>query len=360
MKMKRFGTAVLAYGILVALSVAAVLFIDAMVGNKFLPADKWARVRHHVYHHTLAPNVVAQDNWGGGWYTLCTDGNGFKSACHSPTRKDFDIGIIGDSFVEGLGLPYEQTFVGVIANAHPELTVANLGVVSYSPSIYLAKVRYLLSQGYAFKQVYVYIDISDIQDEAAEYVLRNDRVLHREDRGLGVEFLYFLEAMSETFPLSSNALDRIASAIAWRVSPTRPIEPTYLERDFARSAWSYNPNVAGYGPLGVEAGIRNAVSAMSELYELLRQKNIRLAVGVYPWPGQLLYDKQDSRHVALWREFCRPRCEHFFDSFPAFFALVDAHGVEATIRDYYIAGDFHFNEAGNKVLAQTYAAAIAH
>jgi hypothetical protein len=63
--------------------------------------------------------------------------------------------------------------------------------------------------------------------------------------------------------------------------------------------------------------------------------------------------------MAIWKEFCRDRCEHFFNSFPAFFALVAENGSDDTIRKYYIAGDVHFNEAGNRILEETYEAAVS-
>lgn len=42
---------------------------------------------------------------------------------------------------------------------------------SYSPSIYFSKVNFLLKHGITFKELVVYIDISDIQDEAISYEL---------------------------------------------------------------------------------------------------------------------------------------------------------------------------------------------
>ncbi len=61
--------------------------------------------------------------------------------------------------------------MGQIAKSRPELKIANLGVSSYSPSIYFSKVNFLLQQGITFKELVVYIDISDIQDEAISYEL---------------------------------------------------------------------------------------------------------------------------------------------------------------------------------------------
>lgn len=93
------------------------------------------------------------DKWGPLKYRLCTDANGFKASCHAKSSddKNFDIAFIGDSFTEGIGLPYEETFVGVIAQNMPTLKIANLGVSSYSPSIYLSKVKYLLDHGFFLK-----------------------------------------------------------------------------------------------------------------------------------------------------------------------------------------------------------------
>ena len=75
---------------------------------------------------------------------------------------------------EGMG-KFDERFVGMIANEFPDLKIANLGVSSYTPSIYLTKVRYYLEKGITFKRLIVYVDISDIQDEVM-YSIENDKV----------------------------------------------------------------------------------------------------------------------------------------------------------------------------------------
>ena len=44
-------------------------------------------------------------------------------------EKDFDILFIGDSFTEGVGLDYNDTFVGIFEN-NLKLNIGNLGVSS--------------------------------------------------------------------------------------------------------------------------------------------------------------------------------------------------------------------------------------
>ena len=342
-----------AYGIVIIFSGVIVFSIDILIGNQILTPSKRARIRHDVYHHTLATNVAVNDDWGGKYhYKLCTDENGFKSSCGKQTGKQFDIGFIGDSFTEGIGLPYEQTFVGMIAEAHPEWTIANLGVVSYSPTIYLAKVRYLLSRGYTFKKVHVYIDISDVHDEATYYDFQGERVAKRGTLMVDAGFISFYENMRELFPLTLRAVEVIKDTIV------TPSEKEALELEKARSSWSYNPTIEGYEPLGIEGGIKRAMDRMMELHQLLQRHNIPLSVGVYPWPAQVRYDTQESRQVNLWREFCRTRCEYFFDSFPPFFVSAATNGVEETINAYYFDGDIHLNESGNRVLAENYLSTI--
>ena len=76
---------------------------------------------------------------------------------------------MGDSFVEGLGLDYDETFVGLVDSMLREgeraIETLNAGVVSYSPKLYYLKLKGLVDSGLKIDQAIVFVDISDIQDE---------------------------------------------------------------------------------------------------------------------------------------------------------------------------------------------------
>jgi hypothetical protein len=130
------------------------------------------RVHVPVYSHSFAANFDGDDLWGGHRYHIRTNALGFKDAVNRdvPLRSDRRrILFIGDSFTEGVALPYEQTFVGRFAAAFPDVDVLNAGVSSYAPSVYFMKLKSLLDAGLQFDEVIVYVDISDIQDEAIYY-----------------------------------------------------------------------------------------------------------------------------------------------------------------------------------------------
>ncbi|HEX3182611.1 MAG TPA: hypothetical protein VHR44_15390 [Beijerinckiaceae bacterium] len=87
-----------------------------------------------------------------------------------PLRSDRKrVLFMGDSFTEALGVAYEESFVGRFAAAFPQLEVLNGGVSGYAPSVYYAKTKYLIEMGLQTDEVIVYIDISDIQEEATTY-----------------------------------------------------------------------------------------------------------------------------------------------------------------------------------------------
>lgn len=403
-------------------TVVLFLLVDFFAGSWLLsiarkeqPKDAF-RIPHDIYHHTLKPNYNGIGFWGPGnyrgygTYHVCTNGSGFKDRCENVgvVEKTFDIGFIGDSFTEGVGMPFEDSYVGMVANKYPDLKIANLGVVSYAPSIYLAKLKEFYKQGYSFKNVIVFIDIGDVQDEALTYEVINGKVLSRHEQ-IPDEFIPKLRRYaSRFFPMTGFIWNKIKefaatqtvtplenkkdinqfmvtnapsqsiqneelssrkvetatittppppSQIATVNTPAMPNAPkeevSIYERGYTRSAWTFNPNTPGYGPDGIQGTIKKMTSSMEALYELTRANGSILSVGVYPWPGQIKYDAEESLQVQVWKNFCISRCKHFYNAFPALFNEKAKIGEDALLFKYYMAGDMHFNALGNRVIADT-------
>jgi hypothetical protein len=126
---------------------------------------------------------------------------------------------------------------------------------------------------------------------------------------------------------------------------------TVYQYDFPRGAWTYNSNSHGYGDIGVEGAIRKSVTKMNELHSLLTAHGTKLSVGIYPWPGQILYDTENSKQAIVWKEFCKGKCKAFYNAFPIFSREANIHGKQWVISKFYINNDVHFNAAGNKIIA---------
>ena len=118
------------------------------------------------YHHSFAPNVNTYDIWGSFKYKFITNSLGFKDSTNrvinlqnSLTKR---ILINGDSFIEGIGFKYEDTFLGLLDKhlTKKNIEVLNAGVASQSPRIYLSKIKYLLEEeNLKFDELIIFLDI---------------------------------------------------------------------------------------------------------------------------------------------------------------------------------------------------------
>ncbi len=332
--------------------------------NPFLspPFEKSSlRIAHPVYGHTLAPNHVGEEDWGSK-VEVITNSLGFRDA--SPRKVPLQsqrkrVLFLGDSFTEGLGTPYDKTFVGRFAAAYPDLDVLNAAVSSYAPSIYYAKTKYLIDMGLQIDEIIVYVDMSDIQDEAIFY--RFDAADHVREGYFDptcrspellfwstpwwARWSYTLELLYTRHLLRGMAREAQASS-----GPELTGPGAAYGRDRARASWTYDRSAACYGTLGIEGGVAKAIAQMDRLYALTAEHDIPLSVGVYPWPQQLLYEGADSRQVRIWRAWCEHRCRRFFNHFPSIFEYTRSH--QDFLRDLFIWGDVHYNAFGNALIAR--------
>ncbi len=315
-----------------------------------------ARIYDPVYDHGLAPKFDGYDVWGEARYRLITNSLGFKDASTRDVPLEpagRRILLIGDSFAEGIGLPFERTFAGLLeqaGQARPDkVEFLDAGVASYSPSIYYKKIKYLLDQGLKFDEVVLLSDSSDVEDEATSYFCIDDDPNYHKfcntPPGVIPQPAIKRDFFIDHFVVTNRVRVTIKRWIQTRLGNKRAA----IEGDHNRIGWTTkNPDPARYRPLGVDGGIARSLQNMGKLSDLLAAHGIPLTIVVYPWAQQIAQGDRDSRQVKLWQEFCPGRCKAFIDLFPVFFAAADRD------RDWYehlyILGDDHFSAAGNRML----------
>jgi hypothetical protein len=215
-----------------------------------------------------------------------------------------------------------------------------------------------MAQGLVFDEVVVFIDLSDISDEATDYFCFDDDPKYQAYK-VGCEppdtpphLVPPIETQSVRSYLRSHFIVTSRS-LAMFNSWTDSIRG--LHRQFAlhhsyRADWTIPTIDLGHrlDPLGVEGAIARARNNMQSLADMLAARHIPLTVAVYPWPIQLELNDRNSRQSAIWRDFCKTNCRSFIDLFPPFFAFKDAHS------DWYerlfIDGDVHYSREGNQLV----------
>lgn len=317
--------------------------------------EKAYRVPHPVYHHDLRKNYQGRLLWGSSrLYNVYTNSLGMKDGLirevnYQKSRTKKRLLFIGDSFTEGVGLEWQQTFVGKFSPAMPNLEVLNAGVSSYSPSVYYTKLKYWLANGLELDEVILFIDISDIQDE----------VSYRENKRGELECTES-EAVVNTLPLSVKLSVMLEQNFRLTYNLLRL--PVHLFKkksdiiDLPRAAWTLESAknrkqiIRAYEPIGIDGAIAKAKEQMTRLHDLLSSKGISLSVAVYPWPTQLYYDDEESKQVIIWQEWCEGKCKHYINLFPDFFR------IKRLRPDWYkylfLDGDVHFNEQGHEIIAK--------
>lgn len=295
------------------------------------------------YDHDLAPNADSTRAWGNIVYPWRTDRYGFRTGDCAPGEAEKGwpaIFVVGDSFTEGIGTSYEKSFAGLMAcdAARQGKALWNLGVASYSPIIYFRKIREAARRlGIKPAEIYVFLDLSDIDDDANVYHLQPDgtvkaSVFH------GYHIGQFLLGNFATFRLLYNAF--ISSSLATVGS---------VGKD--RALWTVDPDLmASWGRRGLETAGKN----LDEIVAICREWNCQMTLVVYPWPDSLVSRDRNSIQVTHWRAWAASRQVRFIDGFAPFF---DEPAPEA-VRKYYIGGDIHFSEAGNRLLYETVKKAV--
>lgn len=155
---------------LVSVTVIGLGCIDLALGSVFsLPRPQTLDTN---YHHGLLSMIEGSSlSWGETTVGLSTNSLGFVDAMprHVPlTTQRHRLLFMGDSFTQGIGVPYEKSFVGTISAelSRHDIEVLNAGVVGYSPKLHFLKAKHFVETvGIKIDEIVVYVDTSDAQDE---------------------------------------------------------------------------------------------------------------------------------------------------------------------------------------------------
>ena len=335
------------------------------IRKNYKDVDRSYIIADPIYHHKLQSHFQGLVGWGYISYRFCTDVNGFRTSCNeiilpsklsSPVNK-FDIGIIGNSFTEGVGDIYEKSFVGLIASKLKNKKIANLAVLSYSPSIYYAKINSLLSEGYKFDEIIVFLDLGDIVDDILCYKLEDDIIKIRETYPGCFEETSTIKVKIRNFTSTKLRLTyEFYSQIKYKLIEFGILE--YKGRDMdinnTRSNWTYAYEAKNYNNYTYDESVKNILTNMRKLSKLLQKNEIDLSIVVYPWPGTLKNDIEENKYLKIWQDFCITNCKNFFNLIKPFFDLLENEKFSNVYKEYYIYEDYHFNEKGQKFIAESF------
>lgn len=334
------GSAAFVVAVLVAVDVAAAQILKlvprfiSQFDTKYWVYSPWVQ-------HTFYPYVDKSVPWLGGAYRLKTNSLGFKDGTTrevSATSSRYRVLVVGDSFAEGQGLPWEESAVGrIAAGMEPRgIEILNAGTYHTTVPHYRNKVRRVIEHdGVEIHHVVVFLDISDVPESLNFDIGPDGRLIFADMQQARIR--HFLKTNSLLMRTVAVARDLLAE-------PTRNTTPR-LGVDVYDSDWTVNPaKRETIGKQGIEACRR----WLDDMRRSLSDRGIGLTLVVYPWATQLWHDDRNSVQRTVWKDWAETHNVGFIDLFPDFFGDEPA---EERIGRWYFPHDVHFNAAGAAVMA---------
>ena len=358
-KLRQFFT------ILLAIIIFDLIFTFFLISRlnlyeKFYP-NMDHRVANKIFHHSFKENVSTYDYWGGSKYKFITNSLGFKDSSNrlierkSKSRKR--IVINGDSFTEGIGFEYNDTFIGLLDKRlnNNDTEILNAGVASQSPILYLKKIEYLVkTKKIAFDELIIFLDISDIADEFFyNEEFKNTKNI-KEFRNYLQNFFIknssvylFLDIMFFNLnQIKENFLLRIDSANYFNLSffqINKNQINLYKSINVERGNWTNDKKKwENYGRKGRDLAEKN----LNALVKLCKNNNINFNLVIYPWPSQIYFNSGYENHRIFWKDWSLKKNIKFIDLFKYF----KSSNPEDTIEKYFIPGDIHWNKKGHQLI----------
>ena len=320
------------------------------LGIVVLPAAGYLRVPDSRLHHSLRPNVdYKRAHFGTLEFRVLTNSLGCRdSVIREVSRTKVTkrrLLLIGDSFTEGIGCDWEDTFAGMLQkDLGEEWEVLNAGVATYCPVIYYCRgYRLLVEEGIEVDEVFVLIDPGDIREENKYWLASDDPPT------VGFKGTLFDERFKSFVGTHTVLLKAARYGLRHLRHIARFEETRTGERSMTRNAlWGDTEELmAEVGRPGLEKASRH----LDLLANLLRGKGVRLTIAVYPYPTHVTRRQHDFPNFTFWRDWTRERGHGFVNLAPAFFF---AGPAEKVLDELFIEGDVHWNRAGHRLVANEF------
>lgn len=387
----RIGTNRKLTGLIYFVAILIIVFaLDRLASAKLI--NYWdkvsiiSRIWHSYYHHGLESNVNIIDQWGNNFYPLVTNSIGNKSKVQEevPGKSDRTrVLFLGDSFTEGIGIPYDNTFVGLFDNHFTGLEVLNGGVAGFSPKLMFLKAKYLIEVlDINVDEIVIYTGPDDIYDDLFYCDYTPDLTRHpdsiysmrkrqRVSKIISRSFILFnlhktgiIQRQKFARTIQEGAKFADIQVVMGRIPAAQSTKPRMIQQDFLddllcennrvditqetnsdsiQVSWTYDSTkYIQWGRHGMNVTKRN----MKFLYDLCKLHQIGLTICIYPWPVNLeLNNHCNNAYVGMWHKFADSLGIDLIDH------SIDFQGSE--IDDLFINGDVHWNEMGHARIAAT-------
>tara|TARA_Y100000590_G_C15675634_1_gene997913 strand:+ start:727 stop:1857 length:1131 start_codon:yes stop_codon:yes gene_type:complete len=319
-------------------------------------------LRTAEFHHELAPNININEFWGTKKYNVTTNDYGMrilKNKTQNLDIKRVHTGFIGDSFIYGSGINYEEHFINTLQKEFPDLNLLNLGYVSYSPSIYFKRLEYFIKiKKIKFEKIFLFVDPSDIQDEGIFY--RENKNGHIVRKWLSDKENYkklkkykiknYLQQNSFLFKLQQILFLSSVTDIGVKCLKNKETINDFSKYlDSERQSYGIDPEIQKKD--WVNVGKSQVIKYLNKIKKLSLDENFELVIVYYPSSLEVLkkFNFKKSMHFKLLYNWSKLSKTSFIDTSEDFDKA--PRGIKG-YKENFIVCDTHWNKKGHNIIAK--------
>ena len=334
------------------------------------------RIHNENYNYTFKKQANFKSQYEGNIYNITTNDLGFRDdKVQILNRKKTYSIVIGDSFIEGVGLNYNDTIVGMLNNEleNENFKFLNAGVASYSSYIYLKKIESVIDENkdLKIKNVIVFLDKSDVNDDESylsepkkfkntksKFINQRKNDFYKDLKELSFWRFFTKQTITgKSVKLITDQIESFFSNLKKRFIIAKELNKNFLDiSDLEiRAIKSINSTQRITNFYKGETwnkktknNIYFAIKNLKKLKKFLDNKNVGLIVVLYPWPFEIHSKEIRERYL----NFIVPLLEEndlnniiIYDDFLK-------NNIYENIGKNYLYNDIHFNKNGNTIISQ--------
>ena len=299
-------------------------------------------------------------------YKVYTDQNGIRYSGKKRILKNQNLVFLGDSSTFGLGVDWKDTFSGIIEKKFPEYNIYNLGMPSYSPTVYkFILEEFIKTNKIKINKVFVFIDLTDVSDEGTRWIIHNGKPSLTTKKIVQKSSSKFSKFKKENFKGAYFAASKIRSFFRnlKKKSDKNNIKKTNLTDGTFVGGFLYTNHKKLSGCYeetqenqfwkceGVDKGLKKIEKKITEISEIVKSIDSELYLITAPWPDTLTF----GQTVFNWEDFNKRlclenNCDGLISMFPIFNKIKD--NENNWLENIYLKHDVHFTPRGNKLFAE--------
>ena len=321
--------------------------------KKSEPAEASHRQFSETYHHGFVPLTEGREFYGSYEADYFINSIGMrdrsKRQISSAKPPGGRVLLLGDSFIDGVGMNFEDTVAGKLLAKLSQrgIEVLNGGVASYCPTLIEARLQnWILHDRLEFDLALVFIDISDVRDEMRYH--RNSSGSFQPIDSVEFEGAIHADAVMRR-PFRAKLESGVEKNFVILGALVRNLRQQYEKLPLAGSSMPFEHNrwPSYQGPLEsfVEQALQRQAKAMEKILDLCRQQNADLAIVIYPGIEQVQEGNPEDRHVRFWMQWTGTRNVTLISLYPDFIK------IRNHLNDYILSPrDGHWNARGAELV----------